>query len=143
MFVYAFNAKLPSSRFCELNSVVFAIRSISLTSWSISVCIIVLSESAFVPFADWIASSFMRCRMSWISAMAPSAVFRADRPSLALWFASCRLLIWAFIRLAMASPAALSAALLILYPLDSFLVDAATLLSLLFIAFLAIMDETL
>ena len=106
-----------------LNFVVWDTRSISVESWSISFWIAVRSVSEFVPFADWTASSFMRCSIDCTSLRAPSAVCTADMPSDALVEARSSPLICFLIFSDIARPAASSAARLILYPEESFSVD--------------------
>ena len=60
------------------------------------------------PFCAWIASSRMRCSTSVIVASAPSAVCASEMPSLALRIATLMPRICAFMRSAIARPAASS-----------------------------------
>jgi hypothetical protein len=60
----------------------------------------------------------MRCRLSVTACMADSAVWAIEMPSLALRMATSKPLAWAFMRSAMARPAASSLALLTRRPED-------------------------
>ena len=133
----------PFKRYVSLNFVVSATRSISCVSCFTSSCMISLSLSDSTPLAAFMVSSFMRCSISLISDMAPSAVSMMETPSLAFWFALESPSSWAFIRFAMASPAGLSFALLIFRPEDSRSRDLASALSLLARLLFVIIAETL
>ena len=86
----------------------------------------VRSLAPFESFADWTASSRIRCRFSPILPIAPSAVWASEMPSLALRIATFMPRTCAFIRSAIASPAASSFALLTRRPVDSRWIEVAS-----------------
>src|SRR5690606_27635567 len=83
-----------------------------------SFCRAARSSVLLVAFADCTASSRMRCRESPILPSAPSAVCDREMASLALRIATFMPRTWAFMRSAMARPAASSLALLTRRPED-------------------------
>ena len=101
-----------------LNLVCDEIRVISWLSCWYSVSRLARSEVPFEPFWACTASSRMRCNTSVIVDNAPSAVCASEMPSLALRIATLMPLIWAFMRSAIARPAASSLALLTRRPED-------------------------
>jgi hypothetical protein len=111
--------KVPSSSLRPPKVVVSAMRLISCCSCETSACSAARSVPDWLPLADWIDSSRMRCSSSPVSASAPSAVCDSEMPSLALRTAWFRPRICEVKRLLMASPAASSLALLMRRPEDS------------------------
>ena len=110
--------KVPSSSFWPLNSVLWAMRSSSATSWLTSWFRAWRSEALLVALADCTASSRTRCRMSPAALSAPSVVCARDTPSLALRAAWFRPRIWLVKRSEIDRPAASSLALLMRRPDD-------------------------
>ena len=104
----------PSSNFIVLNSVVSEILVNSLWSCSISFCTASLSSSVSVPFEACTESSLILCKIECDSFKAPSAVWISEIPSWALVEAWLRPLICPLIFSEIESPAASSAARLIL-----------------------------
>ena len=92
-----------------LNFVCVAMRVISLESCWYSASRLARSPVPFEPFCACTASSRMRCRASVMVASAPSAVWASEMPSLALRIATLVPRICAFMRSAIARPAASSA----------------------------------
>jgi hypothetical protein len=78
-----------------------------------------------VALADWTASSRMRCSMSPTLPSAPSAVCDREIASLALRTATFMPRTWAFMRSAIARPAASSLALLTRRPEDRRCIEVA------------------
>ena len=74
---------------------------------------------AVVPLCAWTASSRTLCNMSVTSLVAFSTTFKRPRASLAFFADIDSPLTWAVMLSAMAKPAASSAALLILLPVES------------------------
>ena len=109
-----------------LNLVCAAMRVISDESAWYSVSMLARSDVPFVPFWAWTASSRMRCKASVTVASAPSAVCASEMPSLAFRMATLVPLICAFIRSAMARPAASSEAELMRRPEDRRCIDVAS-----------------
>ena len=95
-----------------------AIRVTSVTSWFTSEFRDWRSLAEFVAFADWIASSRIRCRISPDCASAPSAVCDSEMPSFALRRAWSRPRICEVMRSEIARPAASSFAELMRRPED-------------------------
>ena len=93
-----------------LNLVCAAMRVISADSAWYSVSRLARSPVLFEPFCACTASSRMRCSASVMVASAPSAVCASEMPSLALRIATLMPRICAFMRSAMARPAASSLA---------------------------------
>ncbi|MDT4833593.1 hypothetical protein FQZ97_672070 [compost metagenome] len=118
--------KEPSSTFLPLNEVCLETRSTSSASCFTSACRASRSSSLLVALADCTASSRMRCSMSPTLPSAPSAVCASEMPSLALRAATFRPLTWAFMRSAMARPAASSLALLTRRPEDRRCMEVAS-----------------
>ena len=102
-------------------------RSISCLSCWASVLRAARSLALLVALRDCTASSRMRCRLSEITPSAPSAVWASEMPSLALRAAWFRPLICEVKRVAIASPAASSFALLMRRPDDRRCSDVARL----------------
>ena len=104
----------PFNRYVSLNFVVSDTRSISVTNWSISSWIFWRSSWDIVPFPACTANSFILCNIEWTSVSAPSAVCTQEIPSCALEEAWSRPRICFLIFSEIESPAASSAARLIL-----------------------------
>ena len=101
-------------------------RVISADSCWYSVSRLARSVVPFEPFCACTASSRMRCSASVTVASAPSAVCASEMPSLALRIATLMPLICAFMRVAIARPAASSPAELTRRPEDRRCIDVAS-----------------
>ena len=104
----------PSSSFIVLNSVVSEILVSSSCNWEISFCTASRSSSVSVPLAACTDNSLILCKIEWDSFNAPSAVWIKEIPSCALSDALFKPRIWLLIFSEIESPAASSAARLIL-----------------------------
>ena len=109
-----------------LKRVCAAMRVISADSAWYSVSRLARSPVPFVPFCACTASSRMRCSASVTVASAPSAVCASEMPSLALRMATLMPRICAFIRSAIARPAASSFAELTRRPDDRRCIEVAS-----------------
>ena len=109
-----------------LNLVCVAMRVISADSCWYSVSRLARSPAPFEPFCACTASSRMRCRASVTVASAPSAVCASEMPSLALRIATFVPRICAFMRSAIARPAASSFDELTRRPDESRSIDVAS-----------------
>ncbi len=116
---------LPARIALPLNLVPTSVRSISSASCWNSWSRLARSPLPLVALADCTASSRMRCSMSPTLASAPSATCAIEMPSLALRMATFMPRTWAFMRSAIASPAASSLELLTRRPVDSRWIDVA------------------
>ena len=118
--------RLPSSRLTPLNLAPSATREISATSCVASAFRLARSAFEIEPLADCTASSRMRCRLSPILLIAPSAVWNIEMPSFALRIATLEPRTCAFMRSAMARPAASSLAELTRRPDDRRCIEVAS-----------------
>ena len=109
-----------------LNVVPPSTRVISCWSWPNSLSSESLSDELFVALRACTASSRMRCSAFVTCARAPSAVWAIEMPSLALRTATFMPRTWAFMRSAMARPAASSLAEFTRRPEDSRCMDVAS-----------------
>src|SRR5699024_7931747 len=106
------------STLTPLKLVCLEMRLTSSRRWSISAWMDFRSDELLVPLAACTVSLRMRCRLALIWSSAPSVVCATEMPSLALRLAWLRPLTCAVMRLAMAWPAASSAAELMRRPED-------------------------
>ncbi len=114
---------IPLSTWISLNFVRSLIASISVMIWSISSWIFCLSAALFVPFDAWTDNSMHRSIISCTSVRAPSAICIMEMPSSEFADACVSPRICLRIFSDMLKPAASSAALFTLYPLESFSAD--------------------
>ena len=117
---------VPLSRLTPLNLALLATRPISATNWVDSAFRLVRSAFDSEPLAACTASSRMRCRLSPILPIAPSAVWNIEIASLALRIATFEPRTWALIRSAIARPAASSLAELTRRPDDRRCIEVAS-----------------